>query len=328
MSVEIKRYEFVLEARQPIAHHTENIGNEAILMRRKCRTKDGDWEQIPIISADTMRHGMREAAAYALLDAAGMLERESLSEAALRLLFAGGMVTGRGDAGVIKLDRYRELCELVPSIGLFGGCADNRCIPGRLIVDDALLICEETEHYIAPWMLPHAQPLDTHRAHVEEQQRVRMDPVLAPHNRRLLAADEQVKIAGQLASAEHAHEAGDPVEKERAKCTMMPRCYEAVARGSMFAWACEARVMDELDDDTFNVAVAAFLSRPMVGGKRGTGHGLLGVVAANDVKVNRPAESTRAVDTKALAPAVGHLFRAHVAERKERLVELLRSVNA
>lgn len=322
-----KRYEFVLEARQPIAHHAETIGNDAILMRKKVRCGDG-WESVPIVTADTMRHGMREAAAYALLDAAGMLEKQALSEAALRLLFAGGMVTGRGDAGTIKLDRYRELCELVPSMVLFGGCADNRCVPGRLMVDDATLICEETSAYVPPWMLAHAGALDTCRAHVEEQQRVRMDPVLVPHNRRLLTDGEQVRIAGQLAAAEHAHETDDAKEREQTKSTMMPRRFERIAQGSRFAWSCEALVFDELDLDTFNVAVASFLSRPIVGGKRGTGHGLLGVVAANDVKVSRPSESMTALDTTALAPAVGQLFRAHVQERASRIRDFLASVNA
>ena len=77
-----------------------------------------------------MRHAAREVSSYAMLRAAGMLEG-ALSEAALRLLFAGGMVTGRGDAGVINLDRYRELCALVPPMALFGGCTDNRVQPGK-----------------------------------------------------------------------------------------------------------------------------------------------------------------------------------------------------
>ncbi len=62
------RYEFVLEAALPIAHHEGTFGNEAVIMRRKIRQKDG-WAKVPIVTGDTMRHGMREAAAYVLLDA-------------------------------------------------------------------------------------------------------------------------------------------------------------------------------------------------------------------------------------------------------------------
>jgi hypothetical protein len=322
-----KRYEFVLEAVQPIAHHSETIGNEQVIMRRKVR-QPGGWANVPIVTADTMRHGMREAAAYALLDAAGLLESPSLGEAALRLLFAGGMVTGRGDAAVCKLDQFREMCELVPSMALFGGCSDNRVIPGRLNVEDATLICEETSRWCSPWQLQIAGELDTCRAHVEEVQRVRMDPLLCPQKRLLMSADAQVEANRRLEGGERAHEGDDAIERETTKSTMMPRRFERIAQGSLFSWACEAVCYSELDVDTFNVSVAAFLHRATVGGKRAVGHGRLQVVAANDVRLARPSEGLTPLDTKALAPGVGQLFKAHVAERRERIAAFLAGVNA
>lgn len=327
MKLERKRYEMLLEARQPIAHHAETIGNDAILMRRKVRYRDG-WADVPIVTGDTMRHGMREAAAYALLDAAGLLESPRLSEAALRLLFAGGMVTGKGEAAVCKLDQYREMCELIPSMALFGGCADNRVIPGRLTVEDATLVCEETERFVSPWIVAHAGSLDTCRAHVEECQRVRMDPVLSPSNRRLLSSDHEVEVIKKLAASEQAHAEADAVGTDRAKSTMMPRRFERIAQGSLFAWAVEAICYDELDVDTFQVAVAAFLTDARVGGKRGTGHGLLAPVAANEVRLQRPSEDLQPLDTTALRQAVGKLFFAHVSERRDRIADFLSSVNA
>lgn len=89
-----------------------------------------------------MRHGLREAIAWAMLDAAGLMG-DALSEAALRLLFAGGMVTGSG-GDAIKLSEYRELVGIVPSLGLLGGCAQNHVVPGAVHCDEAVLICEET----------------------------------------------------------------------------------------------------------------------------------------------------------------------------------------
>jgi hypothetical protein len=328
--MERKRYEIVLEAATPIAHHSDSIGNEALIFRRKIR-QPGGWALVPIITADTMRHGMREAAAYALLDAAGMLEQPALSEAALRLLFAGGMVTGKGDAGAVKLDQYRELCELVPPMTLFGGCASNRVIPGRLFVEDATLLCTESERYAPEWAATWAREhsgLDGARAHVEEEQRVRMDPSLIPEKRLLLTTDEQVKINTRLLASETASAEGDAIEKADAKSTMMPRRFERVAQGSLFSWAVEATVYNDLELDCFNVAVAAFCARAIVGGKRGTGHGRLVVRAANAVELARPAEALHPLDTTALAPRVGELFRAHVSERRERLRSFLAGVDA
>jgi hypothetical protein len=71
-SYEKVRWEFILEAQEPIAHHSESMGNTAIAMRQKTRLADGSFVSVPIITGDTIRHQLREAASYALLDAAGM----------------------------------------------------------------------------------------------------------------------------------------------------------------------------------------------------------------------------------------------------------------
>jgi hypothetical protein len=325
---ERKRYEFVLEAAQSVAHAQESVGNESILMRRRVRQVDG-WAEVPCVTGDTMRHGMREAAAWALVDAAGIGE---LSAGAQRLLFSGGMVTGKGDASVVNLDRYRELCELVPSMGIFGGCCDNRVIPGRLVVEEAQLICLETERYVPAWAVDLARArygdLDSCRAHVEEVQRVRMDPLLDPQKRKLLSASAQVDVNRRLASSEQAHGDGDARGAEEAKSSMMPRRHERLAQGSLLAWACEATCWGELEVDALNVAVCAFLADARVGGKKGTGHGLLRVVAGQGVALPRPVDVTYPLDALAVDVKVGEVFRAHVAERAERIRSFLANVNA
>jgi len=330
--METKRYEIILEAETPIAHHAETLGNSAILMRRKVRGPDGAWADVPIVTGDTMRHGLREAASYALLDAAGLLDGHALTEGALRLLFAGGMVTGRGDASVIKLDGYRELCELLPHLEILGGCVDNRVVPGTLAVEDAVLVCEESAHllpaWIVEWAREHRGPLDTCRAHVEEVQRVRMDPTLSPEKRKLLSAGEAARVEGRLLASEAAHAEDDAVAREGSKSSMLPRRYEEVCVGSLFAWRVTATLYGDLAADTFDTMVCAFLANARVGGKRGTGCGLLRAVVGNEVAVLRPRDAHTGVDFGALAPARGRLFREHVHARAGRLKAFLSTVNA
>lgn len=321
------RYEFVLEAASAIATHEGTVGNHAHIMTRKVRTPGG-FEDVPCITADTLRNRLRHASSLALLDAADL--RDGLTESALRLLFNGGAITG-SDGGAVKLDAFRELVELVPSLALFGGCAQNRIIPGRLTCEDALLICKETRRFVSPWQLATAEkvaPIDTYTAHVEEVMRVRMDAALNPHMRQLMSTDAQVEVTKRLAAGERAKETGDAIEARDTKSAMMPRTFETVCQGSMFAWACEAIVSTDLDEDVFNVAVLAFLSQAVVGGKQGTGHGRLRVVEAQNICVGTPSRDFERLDTAALAPRVGQLFRAHVAERKERIAEFFRSVAA
>ncbi len=325
------RYEFALEADTPIAHHAENIGNESIAMRRKIR-QPGGWALVPIVTADTMRHGLREAAAYALLDAIGMIDAPALSEAALRLLFAGGAVSGKDGAGTVNLDAYRELCELVPSMGLMGGCASNRIIPGRLAVEDATLVCAETRAFVPErvqvWAVERYGELAGAREHIEEEQRVRMDPTLSPEKRKLLTDGEQVAATKRLAAHERAAAAGDAIEQDREKSSMMPRRFERIAQGSLFYWAVEANCYTPLEVDTLHVTCAAFLANARVGGKRGTGHGRIRALKGWGLELARPREAVTDADPAALAPSMGALFRRHIEERRERIVELLGKVDA
>lgn len=328
MRYERKLYQFILQAVQPIAHHSETVGNQAIAFRRKVRLPDGSWAHVPCITGDTMRHAMREAMAYAFLDAAGLLTDTRLSEAALRLLFAGGMITGRSDGKTVKLDTYREMCELMPAIALLGGCAGNRCIPGRLTCEDAVLICNETRHLVPAWVLDNAGEIDTCRAHVELEQRVRMDPLLDPHKRRLLTAGSASDVESRLAQSEAAHDDDIATAREASKCTMLPRTFERIACGSLFSWNVEAIVTSDLECDAFNTMVGAMLSNCRVGGKRGTGHGLLRAVAGQWGELASPSERLHPLDTNALAQKVGELFRSHVRERRERVLRWLEVVDA
>lgn len=330
--MKVMRYDFVLEAQSPIAHHEGSYGNTAVAMRRKVRQSDGTWAHVPTITGDCLRHGLREAAAYAFLDAAGLLDDGQLGEAALRLLFSGGSVTGRGDAGTISMDRFREMVELCPPLALLGGCTDNRVVPGRMHVDDATLVCQEQRRFLPEWALKWCEAekvaIDTCRAHLEEVQRVRMDPTLDPGKRKLLSDGDQVEVSKRLLASETAHQDDNAIQRDEAKSSMMPRRFERIAQGSLFYWSLTCDTYSELDVDTLHVMISAFLSNARVGGKRGTGHGQLRPIAARDVHIARPAERLEAVDITALGSRMGELFRSHVSSRSAQIKSWLQKVNS
>lgn len=321
---------FLLEAQTPIAHHEGTFGNTAVHMRRKMRASDGGFMRIPIITADTMRHGMRSAASLATLDAAGLLSAPALTEPAMRLLFNGGVITG-ATGGSVKLGDYRELCELVPPLALFGGCAQNRIVPGRLQVSDAVLVCEETEHmmpeFVAEYLQGETQP--SHREHMEEVQRVRMDSALDPAKRQLMSPAARDEAETKLLASENAADKGGAASLA-SKSLMMPRRFETIVRGSLFYWTCTATTFSDLDEDTFMVAVGAFLSHAVVGGKRGTGHGELRAVAAHRAPIISPADRmAEPMDVNALSTGRwGDIFRAHVSERADKIASFLDVVSA
>lgn len=323
------RFDMILRADQPIAHHQEVFGNSAVIMRQRVRLPDGSFAHVPIVTGDTMRHGLRESAAWCLLSAAGMLG-ESLSEEALRLLFAGGMVTGSGSA--VRLDEYRELVDLVPSMALLGGCAQNRVIPGRLESAAAILVCEESAHllpsWVHEWLEAQGISIASARSHVEEVQRVRMDPTLDPAKQALLTEGARAAVAGRLLASEAASEQGDEAAGDRAKSSMMPRRHETIVQGSLLYWSIAADIYSELDRDSLMTMLGAFLRHARVGGKRGTGHGLLTPLVGRQVEIEPWEDKVRSLALVGPDQRVGELFRRHVGERAERVRDLLGRVAA
>ncbi len=330
--MEQTRYEMIVRAKDPIAHAQETIGNSSVLARKKVRLPGGGRAMIPYISGDTGRNRLRRAAAYGTLHEGGILDDPQLSEGALRLLFSGGSMTGKGDAAVINLDRYRELVALFPPLALFGGCTDNRPVPGQINFDEGNLICAEMAHALPPWvkqwLSDNNEQLDSRRASVEEVERVRMDPTLRPDMVKLLSDGAKAKVNARLLKSEAAHEDGDAKAASESKSTMMPRTHERIIEGSLLWLGIEATTYGALEMDAFNFAIACLLNNFRVGGKQGSGHGRLEFVAGARIRFEPSAGKLESVGAE-LAPQTGALYRAHIAQRKEELASWLRqSINS
>ena len=341
------RAEVLFEAAGPIAHFEGTDGNHSMIAMTKVRRPRGGFAMVPVVSGNAMRNRMRFVSSMALLRAADMIG-EKLSEPALRLLFNGGGYAGKGDEdasdepkakgkkkgggakGVSNIDAYRELCELVPSLAIFGGVA-GRIIEGKLQVGQLLLVCEETKPHLPEWVTAKLATdeieYDKARAHVEIVQNVRGDSMLNPAMRTLLLPDAQVAANARLLRADNA-QAADEVTDDADKSAMLPYTFERVCRGSLFFWTCTVTVNSALEEDTFYVTLAELLKAgPVVGGKRGVDdHGQLRCVDARGVEVSREVRKADALDIEGRKP--GSLLVPHVQERKERLAEFLRTVEA
>lgn len=330
--MEQRRYEFLLEAVRPVVHLRESIGNRGVIARRKIRLPDGQWANVPIVSGNQLRHKLREAATWCLLDALSMTNSQELLEPATRLLFNGGELTKKGAGGGVNFESYRTLCEMIPSIALLGGCANGQINEGQGSVDYLLLVCDESWHLLPDWVREHyattGARTDSARAHIEELQNVRCDSVHSSQRvRRLLTEGEQVRLNTKLLAKSTAHDEGEETD-DKEKSKMLPYSTESIAMGSVFFWSVAFNTYDELQLDTLHTMISAFLRNPNVGGKSGSGHGDLKVVTARNIRVRRPSEAASMLEVDALAPKVGSTFYAHVKEREERIKEYLRGVDA
>lgn len=324
------RIEMILRAAEPTAHHSETFGNTALIMREKMRMRDGRFEAIPIITGGTMRHGLRRSSAYVYLAAAGLLDEPGLTEASSRLLFNGGVIAGASGGGV-KLGEYHEIVDLCPMLRILGGCAQNRTMDGRSEIGSAVLICGESLELLPEWVSEYLDSqktfVDTHRSHVEEVTRVRMDSLLQAGDRELLLPGEKARVEGRMIAHEAASEGGDAKKKDANKSTMMPRSFERVVRGSLWYWTMDFTTYSTLDEDTMWTMILGFATNIKVGGKKAERHGRMEVAHAREFELAKPVESVEfALASK--ADAKGALFKRHVQERREKIREFLQTVVA
>lgn len=325
------RFDIILEATTPLKHLAGNEGNIGYLATRQVRlpaSVGGGFGAVPIVSGNAMRHALREAASWCLLEASGQMNAHHREEV-IRLLFNGGMLAG-GD-GAISLAEYRRLVECLPHLSLFGGCS-GRIIPGRLEVDDAILICEETWHLLPPKVqaaaldlrVPDGGAIGAANEHRAMETNVRMDSMLSPQHRGLLSEGEAAKVSGRLEAREAAK---DSVEKERTKSTMMPYQSEVLTTGSLLYWRVDATTWSELERDTLRLALAAFLHNARVGGGSGTGHGRLRAVWGESLRWPSLLSAAESTDLAMMTSGkVGELFVEHVASRREAIAAFLREV--
>lgn len=321
--------QILLQAESPIAHHEGNDGNHANQMTQRMRLADGTFGRIPIITADSMRNLLRRLSAWYMLQQVGA---KDLTESALRLLFSGGMLTGKGDSSQVKIDAFRELERLCPSLTLFGGCVNGSMIPGRMEVETAILVCEETERYVPKPLLDYARsqgPLVSYRLQTEEVQRVRMDPVHNPILQHLLSEGERRRLAGKVEAREEAHETGDAIAAREVKSSMLPRTYDTICTGALFSWQITGRFHSDLDEDAYYSTLALLLTaEARVGGKKGTGCGRIKPVMVNNRLVPRPEQLADVLNLDEKGRNSAQRYQDHLRSKAAEINAFLAKVDA
>ena len=122
---------------------------QSLFRREKVLTPTGEVAMVPIISGNAWRGILRrtgETLLAEVLDYAGQL-----TPAAAHLLRNGGFL--RKSTREMTPEQERELKNLVPLIGLFGGAANARVMSGKLVVSKVVPVTADTLH-----LLPTAPP--------------------------------------------------------------------------------------------------------------------------------------------------------------------------
>lgn len=326
--------QILLEAMSPIAHHSSVDGNHANLNRQLMRLADGSFGRVPTITPDTMRNLLRRLSSAFLLQACGIGEGQ-LTQSALRLLFNGGTLTGKGDASVIRIDQFRELERIVPTLSLLGGCVNSMMIPGRLEVETAILVCDETRHIVPQWATDHVgivtqARIPSYREQTDEVMRVRMDSLNNPQMSRYLTDGERKLLGERLDAREKAHDKGDDKGAAEAKSSMMPRTMEVICQGSYFSWEVTGRFHSDIEEAAWKTTLCLLRTpEARVGGKKGTGHGRIRIEKVNDVIVPRGPQAVEEMRLSALdSAAEAKMYVKHLEENAAKIREFLTKVDA
>lgn len=325
--------QFILRAETPISQHAGVDNNTAYLQTSKVRQPSGAFVPVPEVTANAIRHQLREIGALLNLQQAGLLgdgKTPELREEALRLLFNGGMLTGKGDSSVIRLENWRSMTGALPIIAIMGGCMDAMIVPGQLSVRNARLICAETVHCMPAWVLEHPEiagkEVHSWRAQIEEQQRVRFDPTRDPQKRRLLSDSERAKVEQRLLGKEAARAKGEHADEDRGR--PMPFSFEQVAEGSLWFWEVDATVYTDVEEALLLTMLAIWTVSGHAGGKVGHGNGKLRAVAAVGVPVPFWSPGLEHADLQALAGSRAQVLSDHFARVSEQVRDLLAKVDA
>ena len=136
------KIQYVATIESAFHHGAGTSGNTARLRTQEVIQPGGYLAHVPFLSANSIRHGLRNALAWHVAKTLGLPDG-SLTKNEVGLLWSGGAVTQTG--AETNLDLNRRLDSALPMLGLLGYAAKSDINVGLLRVSDMILVCEENQ---------------------------------------------------------------------------------------------------------------------------------------------------------------------------------------
>lgn len=255
----------------------DSFGINSKLRREKFVQPDGTVEEIPVISGNAVRGILRDLGMWHMCRSLGYGDGErpeGLSLPAFYFLFSGGSLTkvsGRG----LDIDRARELRELIPLVGIFGGAMGNQIMPGKLKVDKMIPICRETVHLLPDSVIPERP--ESIWEYLQEEMYTRKDDEKDENKRMLI--DSQVRYLLESEAREKRQKTEQPAVQENTGQNQQMMYYvETMAAGIQLYWSVVLTDVTDIEFDAFVTCLVEFSRQPYIGAKSNVG---LGKVAIN-----------------------------------------------
>lgn len=301
----------------------QNIGINSKLRREKFVQPDGTVEDVPLISGNGLRGLLRDRGMFHMCRSLGYGVNEETGEVrglslpAFYFLFSGGALVKDGGGKGIDIDRARELRNLIPLVGVFGGAMGNQIMPGKLKVDKMVPICQETKHLLpSPWRDDEVASI---WEFLQEEMYTRKDDEKDEHKR--LMIDPAIRLLLETAATTKRNAPVQPVTEESGNKQQMMYYVETFAAGTQFYWSLVLDDVTDVEFDAFAVTLAEFARMPYIGAKSNVGLGRVSVKFDQWHTVDARMAHGSQLDT-----AIGRRYQAHLSEHGATIRELLAGV--
>lgn len=300
----------------------DSFGINSKLRREKFVQPDGSVEEVPVISGNGVRGLLRDVGMWHMCRALGYGDGDErpdgLSLPAFYFLFSGGSLTkvsGRG----LDIDRARELRELIPLVGVFGGAMGNQIMPGKLKVDKMIPICRETAHLLPDSVVPERP--ESIWEYLQEEMYTRKDDEKDENKRMLI--DSQVRYLLEAEASEKRQKSDQPAIQDDTGQKQQMRYYvETMAAGTQLYWSVVLTDVTDIEFDAFVTCLVEFSRQPYIGAKSNVGLGKIAINLSNWHTIDsRVTANGAAVD---LPP--GKKYQQHLEQRAADIRDLLAEI--
>jgi len=243
-----------------LSHIGESTGPDAWLATEPVVDLNGQIQETFVYSGNSIRGILRDAGIKYLLDKLGGVK---LPPETFHLLFSGGTLGGESSVDIDQARLYRKM---LPMFSILGGGVGNQLLPGKVKIGSLYPLVKECQRLLPEELRDPEAP--SWKKLSMEKSFTRMDDTKDENKRQYLAAPKQE--AQQLLEGEvkDAKKKGEQKQQMRATVEMMvagTRLYQRID-------LCD---LTELELGAWVSAWHEFSRKPYIGGKSGTGYGLV-----------------------------------------------------
>ncbi|MCX7880851.1 MAG: RAMP superfamily CRISPR-associated protein [Ignavibacteria bacterium] len=305
-------FEGIVTALTSISHGGGEINSTVSQLRReKIVQPDGNIEEVPVISGNSVRGVLRDLGMYHMLQSLGYGTPDEkgiiqgLPLPAFYFLFSGGSLTSSGDVG-IDIEYFRRLRQLIPLISIFGGAIGNVIMPGKLKVGKLIPICKETIH-----LMPEKYQINCESIweYCQQEMYTRTDDEKRDdlrgmiENKTLMLLDEGVRKTDITKSGPQ----------------QMMYYVETLAAGTKFYWKITLEDVNDIEFESFLITLVEFSKTGKIGGKSNIGLGRVGIKFEKWIEIN----SCLYLDGKELDFRLGEKYLQFLEKNKEEIIKEL-----